>query len=71
MTIIERIFLKVPSRIEILKSNYPNILLSPEPIIIRGDMLIIRKYYFKNDDEIKNIASMLDSKHTTLISKEK
>jgi len=69
---IKRIFIKVQSRIEIFKINYPTILLFPEPIITRRKTwLQAVNYYSKYYDEIINGVSMLNTDYAAIISKGK
>jgi hypothetical protein len=54
--------LKAPSRVEIFKTNYPDLPLPPQPVITRwGTWLKADEYYCKNFNQITDIFSKLPS----------
>lgn len=67
---VKKIFLIAPSRVQIFKEMYPNLILPPEPIITRwGTWLAAVMYYSNNFDKIKNIILKLDSDSAIIIKK--
>lgn len=58
---VKKIFLKAPSRVAVLKQNYPELCLPPQPVITRwGTWLEAAQYYCDNFNEIKDVVSKLD-----------
>lgn len=67
---VKKSFLKVPSRIQTLKSIVPDIPLPPQPILTRwGTWIDAVLYYCKHFEIIKNIIDMLDENDAESIKK--
>ncbi|KAJ4446967.1 hypothetical protein ANN_13669, partial [Periplaneta americana] len=65
--IIEKVFLKAPSRVNVLKEN-PEIPLPPKPILTRwGTWLEAVEYYAEHIDSINNVLLALDSEDAVSI----
>lgn len=57
----KKIFLKAPSRIQIMKEMYPEIPLPPRPVLTRwGTWLEAVEYYVKHFEAIKNVLDSLN-----------
>ncbi|KAJ4445183.1 hypothetical protein ANN_06984 [Periplaneta americana] len=66
--IIEKVFLKAPSRVNVLKEMYPEIPLPPKPILTRwGTWLEAVEYYAEHIDSINNVLLALDSEDAVSI----
>ena len=60
---VKKVFLKAPSRVEIFRSEAPDLPLPPKPIITRwGTWLEACNYYSENFRTIKRIVRLLDDK---------
>lgn len=59
---VKKVFLKAPSRVNILKEKYPDLPLPPQPVITRwGTWLQAASYYAQHLDKIKEVLSCLSS----------
>ncbi|KAJ4452284.1 hypothetical protein ANN_03803 [Periplaneta americana] len=68
MGILEKVFLKAPSRVNVLKEMYPEIPLPPKPILTRwGTWLEAVEYYAEHIDSINNVLLALDSEDAVSI----
>ncbi|KAJ4439986.1 hypothetical protein ANN_08117 [Periplaneta americana] len=66
--ICEKVFLKAPSRVNVLKEMYPEIPLPPKPILTRwGTWLEAVEYYAEHIDSINNVLLALDSEDAVSI----
>ncbi|KAJ4450987.1 hypothetical protein ANN_02422 [Periplaneta americana] len=65
---VKKVFLKAPSRVNVLKEMYPEIPLPPKPILTRwGTWLEAVEYYAEHIDSINNVLLALDSEDAVSI----
>ncbi|PSN40017.1 hypothetical protein C0J52_19004 [Blattella germanica] len=65
---VKKVFLKAPSRVNVLKEMYPEIPLPPKPILTRwGTWLEAVEYYAEHIDFINNVLLALDSEDAVSI----
>lgn len=58
---VKKVFLKAPSRVQVLKENYPDLCLPPQPVLTRwGTWLEAAQYYCENYDKIGDVVSQLE-----------
>lgn len=69
---LKKVFLKSPSRVQLLKEIYPNLPLPPKPVITRwGTWLAAVSYYVKYFTEINTVLSRLRTSDAVSIKKAK
>ena len=65
----KKVFLKAPSRTQLLKEMYPDVPLPPRPVLTRwSTWLDVVEYYLKNYEAIKNVVESFDSESTASIN---
>ncbi|KAF4524612.1 hypothetical protein B566_EDAN013546 [Ephemera danica] len=72
ISLIKKVFVKAPRRIEMFRDMFPNLALPPEPILIRfGTWLDAAVYHCKNFEKIKEVLYKFDDEDSVAIKQAK